>query len=705
MKALPRLREELDLLAGPTLADGQPSWTLHDPVRNLFFRIDWPTFRLLGQWALNDPQQIARAASEGTTLELEPEDVAALAQFLVANQLARPEGEPAAPPRLAERLAKARAGPWKWLLHHYLFFRVPLFKPDAWLAVWLPVAELFGSRMMARLTAIVFAIGLFQVVRQWDTFAAQLVDIFSLEGLAAYAVALVCVKALHELGHAFTAKHFGCRVPTMGVAFVVLWPMAYTDTNEAWRLTDSGKRLQIASAGILTELMIAAWATLAWGLLPDGPLRSAAFVLATTSWISTLLINASPFMRFDGYFILSDALDMPNLHERSFALARWKLREWLFRLGEPVPEPLPEPRLRWMIGFAWATWLYRLVVFVGIAVLVYQLFFKLLGVFLFVVEIAWFILRPLRMELDAWRARSGRILQSGRTWLSAVLVIGLVSLAFIPWPGRIASSALLKPAEIWPVHAPAGARLDALPFKEGDAVAEGAKLAAFHMPDPQMKRQTLLARIEQLRWQAEASAFDEQTRSRVQVAREALATALAELAAVEAELRDASPVAPFAGRFRLLDPDLQPGQWIARRERIAQLVRADAQWAVETWLEDSAIGRVRVGDPAHFVIDGAVGPTLLLTVKSIDRDASRALPRSELAVPSGGHVMVREKGGQLIPERAVYRVTLSVNHPEQLETLGPQTWRGQVSVHVNADAPAWRYLKQAAAVLVREFDF
>ena len=199
MKALPRLREELDLLAGPTLADGQPSWTLHDPVRNLFFRIDWPTFRLLGQWALNDPQQIARAASEGTTLELEPEDVAALAQFLVANQLARPEGEPAAPPRLAERLAKARAGPWKWLLHHYLFFRVPLFKPDAWLAVWLPVAELFGSRMMVRLTAIVFAIGLFQVVRQWDAFAAQLVDIFSLEGLAAYAVALVCVK---EIGRA-----------------------------------------------------------------------------------------------------------------------------------------------------------------------------------------------------------------------------------------------------------------------------------------------------------------------------------------------------------------------------------------------------------------------------------------------------------------------------------------------------------------------
>ncbi len=705
MAKLPVLREELDLLPGPALADGQPSWTLHDPVRNLFFRIDWPTFRLLSHWVLADPARIAEAASTGTTLELDQQDVAALAQFLIANQLARPETEEAQPQRLAERLARSRASPWKWLLHHYLFFRVPLARPDRWLARCLPLALPLGSALAFRLTALAFAIGLFQVVRQWDAFTAQLVDVFSLEGLAAYGVALICVKTLHELGHAFTAKRFGCRVPTMGIAFVVLWPMAYTDTNEAWRLTDAGKRLQIASAGIVTELMIAAWATLAWGLLPDGPLRSAAFVLATTSWISTLAINASPFMRFDGYFILSDALDMPNLHERSFALARWKLREWLFGLNEPIPEPMPDKRLRWMIGFAWATWLYRLVVFIGIAVLVYQMFFKLLGVFLFVVEIAWFILRPLRHELDAWRARRSRILQSGRTWLSALVVMGLIGLAFVPWPGRIAASALLKPAEIWPVHAPSGARLDELHFGDGELVAEGARLAVFHMPDPHMKRQALLARIEQLRWQAESSGFDEQTRARLQVAREALATARAELAAVEAELRDAAPTAPFAGRFRLLDPDLQPGQWIARRERIAQLVRDDSQWNVETWLEDAAIGRVKVGDRALFMIDGATGPRLALTVRSIDRDASRALPRPELALPAGGHVLVREKAGQLIPERAVYRVTLSIDQPDELRSLAPQSWRGQLTLHVAADAPAWRYLRQAAAVLVREFDF
>jgi len=155
--------------------------------------------------------------------------------------------------------------------------------------------------------------------------------------------------------------------------------MAYTDTTETWRLTDRWKRLQVAAAGIATELVVAIWATLAWALLPEGTLRGAVFALATTSWVATLAINASPFMRFDGYFILCDALDMPNLHERSFAMARWKLREWLFGLNAPRPEHFSPRKQAALITFAWVVWLYRLVVFLGIAVLVYHFFIKLVA--------------------------------------------------------------------------------------------------------------------------------------------------------------------------------------------------------------------------------------------------------------------------------------------------------------------------------------
>jgi putative peptide zinc metalloprotease protein len=181
-----------------------------------------------------------------TTLAMEAEDVVEIERFLAQQQCLRPG--PGQARAMAERAQQSRGSLWSWLLHHYLFFRVPLVRPDRWLTRWQDVAALFWSPGFLGLTLGLLAFGVLQVGRQWDAFAAQFVDTLSLEGLAWYAAALGVVKVLHELGHAFTAKRLGCRVPTMGVAFMVLWPMAYTDTNDAWRLTDARQRLQVACA-------------------------------------------------------------------------------------------------------------------------------------------------------------------------------------------------------------------------------------------------------------------------------------------------------------------------------------------------------------------------------------------------------------------------------------------------------------------------
>ncbi len=702
--ALPRLREELDLLSGPTLADGQPSWTLHDPVRNQFFRIDWPTFEILSRWSLDDASAIAEAVASGTTLQIGPDDVMQVASFLLQNQLVQPHAGSAS--ELAARLQKLQGSPFAWLLHHYLFFRVPLWRPDAWLGRWLGLAGLFQTRGFLMLTLAAFAFGLFQVARHWDIFTASLVDTFSWSGLAAYGMALVAVKFLHELGHAFTAKRLGCRVPTMGVAFLVMWPVAYTDTNETWRLTSRWQRLQVAVAGIATELAVAAWATLAWALLPEGIWRSAAFTLATTSWVATLAVNASPFMRFDGYFILSDWLDMPNLHQRSFALARWKLREWLFALDEPKPEHLSPARELGLIAFAWITWIYRLVVFLGIAVLVYHFAVKLVGVLLFAVEILWFVLLPLRTELKAWRERWPQIRSRRRGRHSLFALFALLLLTLLPWSGRVSASAMLRPAEYWPIHAPSGARVDALPFGEGERVEKDAVLLQLYLPDLKTRREALLARVEQLRWQAASSGFDAEARNRLLVNENAFLAAQAELASVDTELLHYAPRAPFAGRLRDLDPDLEVGQWIARKEQIALLVRDDSRGLVETWLDEDAVQRVKEGDSAFFLADGPAHHSLHLKVVAVDRDASRVLPRPELAAQLGGHVLTREKSGQLIPERAVYHVSLEpVSETRQDWDWSALSWRGQVTIHARWEAPAWHYVRQVAAVLIRELGF
>lgn len=708
---LPTLREELALYSGPHLADGQPSWTLHDPVRNQFFRIDWLTFEIVSRWSLDELQAIADAVNAATALRPEAADVEAVARFLVENQLVKPAGADSSR-QFAARLARMRGNWQSWLLHHYLFFRIPLIRPDGWLDRWQGWVAPFYSRGFALLTLVALSAGLVEVYRDWGRFSATLIDTFSWSGLLGYGVALTGIKVLHELGHAFTAKRYGCRVPAMGVAFLVMFPVAYTDTNEVWKLAQRNQRLAVAAAGVVTELVIAAWATLAWGLLPEGIPKSIAFMLATTTWIATLAINTSPFMRFDGYFFLSDWLDMPNLHNRAFALARWDLRERLFDLNLTPPEYFSRQRETGLILFAYATWIYRLVVFLAIAALVYAFFIKAVGVLLFIVEIGWFVLLPFWNEVKLWpgllKQEGGNagflslLRQRPRVRRSAWLA-GLLALVFvIPWPTRQSASASLKPAEVFPIYAPAGAQVVTLPWPEGSSVGAGDVLLELTSPELQLRWRRAQARLERLRWQASSAGVNAEQRQNMQVLAQEENTAKAELASVQADMALYVPIAPFAGVLRDLDPDLKPGLWVANRERLGVLVKTD-RWQVETYLDEDAVHRIQLGDRARFFTDGLEGPVLTLSVSAIDQDASRVLPNGQLAAQFGGSIMTREKHGQLVPERAMYRVTLVVD--TEVGDLAQQSWRGHVVIQGRWEAPGLTFLRAAMVLIWREFGF
>ncbi|TWC71795.1 HlyD family efflux transporter periplasmic adaptor subunit [Herbaspirillum sp. SJZ099] len=698
--ALPALREELALLPGPVLADGQPSHTLHDPVRNQFFQIDWPTFEMLRRWGLGEAGAVAAAVSRETALQLGPDDVEQTLLFLRENQLLRPQAGAAAD--YAARLRQRRGGWGQRLLHNYLFFRVPLVRPDAWLARWAPRLSLFYSRLFLALTLAALGWGAIEVFRQWESFSATLVDTMSWRGLASYGIALTAVKVLHELGHAITAKRFGCRVPTMGVAFLVLWPVAYTDTNEVWKLTGRHQRLAVVAAGVLTELAVAAWSTLAWALLPEGTLKSLAFLLATTTWIATLAINASPFMRFDGYFFLSDWLQMPNLHARAFALARWDLRERLFATGEAPPEYFLRARRIGLVLFAYATWIYRLTVFLGIAALVYAFFIKAVGIFPFMIEIGWFVLRPLAQELKAWQTLWPAIRSSRRARMSGAAALLLLLLLAVPWPARISASALLRPAAQLVLYAPPHAQVRAMPVAEGQHVAAGTTLLELSSDELEGRLRAATARKERLQWQTTSAPFDPEQRAQWLMAQEQLGAAQAEIAAIRADAARYAPVAPFAGVLRDLSPEMRPGVWLSRQEPLARLISDQGLTAV-AYLDAEEVSLIKIGDTARFYADAPEGPSAMLEVTGIDRDASRTLPEPELANLFGGAVVVREKNGQIYPEGPVYRVTLKVRDAGNTSTQ--HAWRGTVVLRGRWTVPAWRYLRGALAVVRREAGF
>lgn len=694
---LPSLRDELTLHAGPVGADGAPTFTLHDPLRNRFFRLSWPAFEILSRWHLGEADAITAAVAAETTLHIAPDEVAEMAEFLARSQFLKLT-TPADTRRLLAIAEGSRTSWFTWLLHHYLFFRIPLVRPDRLLSSALPLVAWLGTTGFALATLAVLLAGLFLVSRQWDVFVATFIDTISMSGMASFGIALALAKIVHELGHAFTAKAFGCRVPTMGVAFLVMWPMLYTDVNDAWKLPDRRRRLLVGAAGILAELTLAAWATLAWGLLPDGPARSMAFTLAATTWISSLAINLSPFMRFDGYFLAMDALDMPNLHARAFAAARWHLREVLFGLSEPVPEHLTPGRRAGLIGFAWAVWVYRLVLFLGIAVLVYHFFIKVVGLVLFAVEIGWFVVKPVASELKEWQARAEHIARSRRARVTVGALAALVLLAVVPWSGRVSAPAMLKAAGHVVLYPPSGAVLASVEVGEGRTVAAGDVLARLANPDLEHRLAQAERRIVVLKYELAAVGFDDTFRSRAQAIARELDAALAERTAAARERSRLTLVAPIGGVVAELSPDLQPGQWISPKDPILA-VRDPGAAVVEAYVSEDDLPRLAPGTLATFVPDGGSG-AIAATVAAIDRTAVRTLAEPALAAPFGGPIPAHVDRQAIVPAAALYRVRLMVTEPSATPAAAV---RGEASIDGARRSLMGRALRAAAAVIIREW--
>jgi len=355
------LREDLRLSTGETDPTGRRGMILEDPLSQRFFRLDAEDAELLRFTGTGDSAAAARRAAAYLGRGVEADQIKALEAFLYRNHLVRAKG-PQARQLLGKHLLAARGRRLTTFVQRYLFIRIPLVRPDRFLGRTLSfVAWLGSSPALIGFLALACFGGLL-ISRQWDSFVSSFPFFFSLEGVIALSIGITITKTAHELAHAYTAKAHGCRVPTIGVMLLVLLPLLYTDATESWRLNRRA-RLRVGIAGVASELAVASLALALWPFLPDGPLRSVLFTLATATWLFSLLINLNPLLRFDGYYVLSDWLNQPNLHPRSAALAGWWLRERLFAHGMAPPEP---PR-GWIIAFGIAAYLYRLVVFTGIA--------------------------------------------------------------------------------------------------------------------------------------------------------------------------------------------------------------------------------------------------------------------------------------------------------------------------------------------------
>ncbi len=660
--SLPELRQDLRLQPGATDASGAPTWLIVDTAQHRYIQIDETSHQILSQWTGGiSYDELAQRVDRAFDHALSAAEIEGFVKFLADNSLTL---EPLANGwrHYAESAQRRKHGWLMWLVHNYLFIRIPLVRPEPLLRRFSPLVDVFFSRVFFAAIAILAVAGLYLVSRQWDAFAKTFQHFFSWQGALTYGVALALIKSAHELGHAFTAVRFGCRVPSMGICFMVMMPMLYTDVTDAWRLTSRRERLLIGSAGVVVELILAVLATLAWPFLPEGIWKSLAFSIATVGWILSLVLNLNPLMRFDGYYLFADALGVDNLQSRAFAFGQWRLRELLFDLRAPPPERL-QPRLaRTLTIYAWCVWLYRFVLFTGIALLVYHMAFKVLGIMLFLVEIVYFILLPIYSEFQRWLKERKAIAVSRRARFVGAAALAMLGVAVVPWSTRVNIPAVLEAADIARIYPQRSGVVTKVLVKAGDRVTAGQVLLEMQSAELQHRIAVTSRRMAFVKMQLARRSADQEDRAKSIVLEQELATLSAESSGLQREVADLIVRAPQSGIVAEWNSAVHAGRPISRTEFVA-LIRGSDKLVARGYLAERDVARVTKDAQGHFLAEEPGYPRIAVALDDIAKAGSANVEILELASVHGGAVAVRQMNAErdrtrLAPVEAAYLATL-----------------------------------------------
>jgi len=448
-----------------------------------------------------------------------------------------------------------------------------------------------------------------------------------------------------------------------------------------------------------SELVLAVFSTFFWALAPEGGAKSVLFILASTTWIVTLAVNMSPFMRFDGYFVLSDVLGFPNLHERAGACARWWMRKTFFGLEETMPEPDLRPRQRaGLILFAWLTWFYRLTVFLGVALLVYHIAFKLLGIFLMFVELIWFIARPVWQEAAyVWKARKAVKM----AWRPAIVVLAVVTALvwIIPVSYEVTAPAIVRAQDEHAIYAPFAARITAVRVADRQSVGAETELVTLQGLDLEVREKKADISIASARAELARMPASLRLQESFGVLQERLSQALAEKQAVQDEVGRQQLRAAYAGIVRDMAPDLVPGRWVSPRQLLMRVVSQDAA-LIEAYVGERQVAAIAPGQTVRFFPHRPDRGVISGEVVAVDRSPQKQLSRPLLASVHGGDLAAKQdQHGSLIAQDAVFRVIVKPVGPAPKPDA---VVHGSVRIETGLRFVVENFVYRILSVLIRE---
>ncbi len=557
--------------------------------------------------------------------------------------------------RMIERAEKQHRQWWLSLLN-VMYLKIPLGNPDRWLTAMQPFTRfLFGyTVVIASLTLLGTAFAL--LATHWGEFLARLPvyeDFFRWETLAYLWLTFVVVKLLHEFGHALCCKRMGAEVQEIGVVFLFFFPTFFCNVSDSWLLQSKWKRMAVSAAGVHVELVLAAAATFVWWWTDSATLlHHWAFAVMLYCSINTVVCNANPLMRFDGYHVLADWLETPNLAQQCRRTLQAVLLGWL---GVEIREVSPTGRVgnRFLFWFGSASLLYRWYATALALYFAYE-FLKqhhvpVVGWILSALSLTLLIGVP-SWQLIRWLHQQGRFrdMKPARLWLSLAGFAGLAAFFFlIPLPIKVRGIAIVQPVPelVRRVTVPESEGfLQTVHIRDGQRVKAGEVLGVLVNPKLESK-----IRVNEA---DHASRVEQQNALIAQFAdiNEADDSILAgwleceqELKALTQEHRTLSEQrarlilrAPADGVVMGLVPGEEKGKWLAKGTEFCRIGNDDALRALV--LVDPADHRlVRQGSSASILIHGITGRTWPCAVTSVAQVDARSIPEA-LSNRVGGDV-------------------------------------------------------------------
>ena len=574
---------------------GEVWYVVQDPASGRFNRFTPPVYQLLGLMdGHRTMDQVWTEALEGLGDDMPgQEEVIRLLSQLHAADLLQCEVNPDSA-ELFERFGRQdrarRHGRWK----NPFAIRFPLWDPDKFLTRTLPYVELLFGPLGLLLFGLIAAAGLALALVHWPELTLNANDrVLAAQNLLLLWICFPVVKFMHELGHGYAAKAGGGEVHDMGILLLVFMPVPYVDATCASAFRNKWRRTLVGAAGMLTELLIASIAMIVWAAAEPGWVRAVAFNVMLIAGVSTIVFNANPLLRFDGYYMLADMLEMPNLASRGNEYWRYLAERYLFRIKQAVPPQLGPGERGWMLAYTPAAFVYRVIVLFAIVLYIaaeWFFFGVMLALFGLVSMFGWPLVKLGRYVLRIPRAQGARQRALAVTLAGFMLIAA--GLVLVPMPMRVQTEGVVWLPEEAQVRAETNGFIRAVLQQPGAEVAPGTALV--ESEDPVIAAQLAVAESRVIELEAKLDAQRFTDRVQAEITRQDLER---EQAAYRRLLERSDQLVArsgAAGRFVIDRPEDFPGRFFKKGE-VLGYVSQDARTVVRAIVTQDDVDLVRSG--------------------------------------------------------------------------------------------------------------